>query len=68
MAQRTGLQTVLNLAHRVCHVYAVWRGSIIAAIDASSASTENKTLLKSALTAMDAACTAVDALRTVWES
>lgn len=68
MRIRTGLQTFLRLAHKICVLFGVWRGPILAAIDANtSATTEQKNQLKSLITAVDTACLAIDAMRTVWE-
>ena len=65
---RTGLPRFFFLAHAVCRLLGVWRASIIAAVNASSATPEQKAQLLSLINAVDAACAAVDATRTVWES
>jgi len=46
----------------------VWRGSIVAAINASPATAEQKANLLALLDTVDTACAAIDATRTVWES
>lgn len=68
MRIRTGLQTFLKLAHKMCVLFGVWRGPIIAAIDANTnATTEQKNQLKALISAVDTACTAIDATRVIWE-
>lgn len=65
--QRNGLQRFLNLAHVLCVFFGHWRGSVIAAVNASGATTEQKAQLLGLINAIDQACSAVDSLRMVWE-
>lgn len=65
---RTGLGKFLRLAHAMCVLFGVWRGSIIAAINASPATEQQKETLLNLVNVIDSACSAVDAVRTVWES
>lgn len=68
MATRTGFQTFLKICHSLCTLFARYRGSIVAVIDASTLSTPDKDKLKAAMTAIDAACATVDLVRVTWES
>ena len=68
LAMRTGLSRFIILAHALCVLFGRWRGSIIAAINASNATEGQKTQLLGLISAIDASCAAVDAVRTVWES
>lgn len=65
---RTGLGKFLRLAHAMCVLFGVWRGSIIAAIEASPATQQQKETLLNLVNVIDGACSAVDSIRTVWES
>jgi len=65
---RTGLPRFLAIAHMMCRLLGVWRGSIVAAINASPATAEQKANLLALLDTVDTACAAIDATRTVWES
>lgn len=67
MAKRTGLQSFLNTAHYLCGLFGRYRGSIVTAIDASNLSLENKNKLKDLMAAVDTACSAIEAIRIVWE-
>ena len=67
MVARTGLQTFLNLAHRFCVFFGRWEASVRAAINASSATPEQKAVLLASIDAIIAACSAVDAIRVTWE-
>jgi len=51
----------------MCRLLGVWRGSIVAAINASPATAEQKANLLALLDTVDTACAAIDATRTVWE-
>lgn len=65
---RTGLGKFFRLAHAMCVLFGVWRGSIIAAINNSPATQEQKDKILALINTVDAACSAVDALRVTWES
>lgn len=65
---RTGLQRFLYLCHTICVLFGRYRGSIIEAINTSSASQDDKDKLLTAVNAIDVACASVDVLRVVWES
>ena len=68
MAQRTGLQAFSKSAHGICRLLGRWQPSIVAAINASSLSTEDKASAVSYVNAANAACGAFVQLMTRWES
>lgn len=65
---RTGLGRFFFLAHQMCRLFSVWRGSIVAAINSSPADQEQKDKLLALVNAIDGACAAVAVLRPTWES
>lgn len=68
MASRTGLPRFLYLAHLLCKLFGSYRGSILAAIEASTVATaEQKAQLIALVNAVDTACAAIDAITVVWE-
>lgn len=68
MAKRSGLSTFLRTCHGLCVLFAAWKGTMVAAIDASSATPENKQKLKDLIDTIQDACSAVDSIRVVWEN
>ncbi len=67
MAVRTGFSTFLNVAHRLCLLFARFGGSISVAIEASNASQADKDKLHAAMAAIAAACAVVDLIRPNFE-
>ena len=67
MAQRTGLQAFSKIAHSLCRLLGTWQGSIVAAINASSLSSEDKTAAINYIAAANSACGAFVQLMTKWE-
>lgn len=67
MAARTGLQAFAKAAHGICRLLGTWQPSIVAAINASSLSTEDKAAAVSYVTAANNACNAFNLLMTKME-
>jgi len=67
MTVRTGLPTAVLLCKKFCKLLAVWKPSIIAAINSSSLSSANKTLAIDTLNAIDASCDAFQQLAVHFE-
>lgn len=68
MAARTGLQAFSKAAHGVCRLLGRWQPSIVAAINASSLSSEDKAKAIEYIAAANTACGAFILLMTKWES
>lgn len=68
MAGRTGVQAFATAAHGICRLLGRWQPSIVAAINASSLSTEDKSAAVGYVNAANAACGAFVQLMTRWES
>ena len=56
MNTRTGLQALAKIIKAACKLLAVWSGSIMAAIDASTLSVGDKDKLKDSIVALNGAC------------
>lgn len=67
MAARTGLQVFARTAHKLCSVLVKWRPSIVAAINASSLSAEDKSAAITYITAAENACNSFNLLMTKFE-
>lgn len=68
MVARTGLQVFSRTAHKLCGILVKWRPSIVAAINASSLSSEDKAAAVTYITAAESACNAFNLLMTKFES
>jgi hypothetical protein len=67
MAVRTGLPTAVALCRKFCKLLAVFKPSIIAAINASALSSEDKATAIATLNAIDAGCDAFTQLAVKFE-
>jgi len=67
MAARTGISAFSKAAHGICRLLGRWQPSIIAAINASSLSAEDKASAVAYVNAANAACGAFVQLMTKWE-
>ena len=68
MFQRTGFQTFLRLSEKLCRLFGTYRGSITAAVNASSLSDADKTKVLAIITTIDTACAALQLVTITWES
>ena len=68
MATRTGLQTFLRLSEKLCRLFGTYRGSITAAVNASSLSDADKAKVLAIITTIDTACAALDLITVTWET
>lgn len=67
MAARTGLQAFTKICQKACKLLAVWQPSILAAINGSSLSSEDKVLAAATISAINSSCDAFNALMVKWE-
>lgn len=56
---RNGLQAFLKLCHRICKLLGVWQSSIIAAVNATSLTSDQKTEIIGVINAVNTACDAM---------
>lgn len=68
MFQRTGFQTFLRLSEKLCRLFGTYRGSITAAVNASSLSDADKAKVLAIITTIDTACAALQLVTITWES
>lgn len=68
MGGRNGLATFAKAVHGLCRLLGVFRGSIIAAVNASSLTTERKAELTGLIATIDTACAAIDLIMVRYES
>lgn len=66
--RRTGLQTFAHTVHKLCKLFAVFRGSITAAVAATNLSQADKDKLIALIDTVDTACSAIDLIITRSES
>lgn len=67
MAKRTGLQAFIMGAHYLCGLYAKWYPSMVAFINASDTTSQQKSNAIAALDAVNSACAALELYRVVYE-
>lgn len=68
MFARTGFQTFLKLSGKLCKLFGVYRGSITAAVNASTLSAEDKAKVLAIISTIDSACAALALVTITWES
>jgi len=66
--QRSGLGTFAKSVHGLCRLLGVFRGSIIAAVNASSLPADRKAELVALIATIDTACAAIDLIMVRYES
>jgi len=62
------MQTFTKICKQACRLLAVWQNSIIGVINASTLTTEEKTLAINTINAINASCDVFVQLSTKWES
>jgi len=67
MNSRNGLATFARTVHFLCRLLGSFRGSIVAAVQASSLSVERKAELQALIGTIDTACAAIDLIMVRWE-
>lgn len=65
---RTGMQAFTNICKKACKLLAVWQTSIIAVINASPLTAEEKTLAIDTINAINASCDVFVQLAVKWEA
>lgn len=68
MSTRTGFQTFLRLSEKLCRLFGTFRGSITAAVNASTLSAEDKAKVLAIISTIDSACAALQLVTITWES
>lgn len=68
MFQRTGFQTFLRLSEKLCRLFGTYRGSITAAVNASTLSAPDKEKVLAIISTIDTACAALQLVTVRWET